>query len=136
MFQHDLLLNEVRKFAEMLARLMGLKASGEVAEFNQQAENLLQNEYDTSVELLINLAEDDFMVQLQKLNYSKEKLNAFSQLLYVFAEPFNDDVETASLLKKVLIIFDVLEQQYHFQTFDNIARQHNIHEYFIKHARS
>ena len=136
MFQHDLLLNEVRKFAEMLARLIGLKASGEIAEFNQQAENLLQNEYDTSVELLTNLPEEDFRVQLQKLNYSKEKLNALGQLLYVFAEPFNDDVETASLLKKVLIIFDVLEQQYHFQTFDNIARQHNIREYFIKHARS
>ncbi len=136
MFQHDLLLNEVRKFAEMLARLIGLKASGEIAEFNQQAENLLQNEYDTSVEFLINLPEDDFRVQLQKLNYSKEKLNALGQLLYVLSEPFNDDVETASLLKKVLIIFDVLEQQYHFQTFDNIARQHNIREYFIKHARS
>jgi hypothetical protein len=136
MFQHDLLLNEARKFAEMLARLIGLKASGEIAEFNQQAENILQNEYDTSVELLINLPEDDFRVQLQKLNYSNEKLNALGQLLYVFAEPFNDDVETASLLKKVLIIFDVLEQQYHFQTFDNIARQHNIHEYFIKYARS
>ena len=136
MFQHDLLLNEVRKFAEMLARLIGLKASGEIAEFNQQAENLLQNEYDTSVELLTNLPEEDFRVQLQKLNYSKEKLNALGQLLYVFAEPFNDDVETASLLKKVLIIFDVLEQQYHFQTFDNIARQHNFREYFIKHARS
>ena len=136
MFQHDLLLNEVRKFAEMLARLIGLKASGEIAECNQQAENLLQNEYDTSVELLTNLPEEDFRVQLQKLNYSKEKLNALGQLLYVFAEPFNDDVETASLLKKVLIIFDVLEQQYHFQTFDNIARQHNIREYFIKHARS
>lgn len=136
MFQRDFLLNEARKFAEMLARLMGLKVEGEITEFNQQAENLLQREYDTSVELLTNLPEDDFRVQLQNLNYSKEKLNALGQLLYVFAEPFNDDVETESLLKKVLIIFDLLEQQHHFQTFDNIARQHNIHEYFIKHARS
>jgi hypothetical protein len=120
----------------LLARLIGLKAVGEITEFNQQAEDLLQKEYDTSVELLISLPEDDFRVQLQKLNYSKEKLNALGQLLYVFAEPFNNDVETASLLKKVLIIFEVLEQQCHFQTFDNIGRQHNIHEYFIKHARS
>src|ERR1700733_1704209 len=105
MFRHDLLLNEVRKFAEMLARLIDLKASGEIAEFNQQAADLLQNEYDTSVELLIFLHEDDFRVQLQKLHYSKEKLNALGQLLYVFAEPFNNDLEAASLLKKVLIIF-------------------------------
>lgn len=136
MFQKDYLLNEARKFAEMLARLMGLKAAGETTEFNQQAENLLQQEYDTSVELLISLPEEDFKLQLEKLNYSREKLNALGQLLYVFAEPFNNDPVTTSLLKKVSIIFEVLEKQYHFQDFDNIARQQNIHQYFIKNVRS
>lgn len=136
MFQRDFLLNEARRFAELLARLMGLKAEGKTVEFNRQAEKVLQNEYDSSLEQLLNLSEENFKYRVEQSDYSAEKLNALSNILYAFAEPFKDDKETASLLKKVLIIFDVLEQQYHFQTFDNITRQHNIHEYFIKYARS
>jgi hypothetical protein len=136
MFQQDYLLNEARKFAEMLARLIGLKAAGNIIEFNAQAEALLQQEYDTSIEQLINLPEENLNQQLVDLNYSAEKLDALAQLLYVFAEPFNNDTETASLLKKVLIIFEVLEKRRHQQSFDNIARQHNIHQYFIKYGQS
>jgi hypothetical protein len=134
MFQRDFLLNEARKFAEMLAKLMGLKAEGKIVEFNQQAGNLLQKEYDTTLEYLLSLSIDDFRYEITESNYSVEKLNALSQILYVFAEPFNDDDETASLLKKVLIIFEALEQKYHYQSFDNITKQNIIYHYLIKHA--
>jgi hypothetical protein len=60
MFQRDFLLNEARKFAEMLARLMGLKAEERTVEFNRQADALLQKEYDTSLEHLLNLSVDSF----------------------------------------------------------------------------
>jgi len=136
MFQRDFLLNEARKFAEMLARLMGLKAEGLTVEFNQQAEALLQKEYDTTLERLVGLSLEDFKNDIEDSGYSAEKLNALSQILYVFAEPFTNDEETASLLKKVLIIFEVLEQKHHFQSFDNIAKQKFIYQYLIKHVRS
>jgi hypothetical protein len=135
MFQRDFLLNEARKFAEMLARLMGLKAEGMMVEFNHQADKLLQQEYDITLERLLALPEEDFRDDIERLGYSAEKLNALSQILYVFAEPFADDGETASLLKKVLIIFDALEQKHHYQSFDNIEKQKFIHQYFIKHVR-
>jgi hypothetical protein len=136
MFQKDFLLNEARKFAEMLARLMGLKAEGAIEEFNRQADKLLQQEYDTILERLLSLPEYDFRQEIEKPGYSAEKLNALSQLLYVFADPFEDNTQTASLLNKVLIIFDALEQKHHYQSFDNIAKQKYIYQYFIKHERS
>ena len=124
-------MNEARKFAELLARLMGLKAEGKTVEFSQQAEKVLQQEYDTSLEYLVALPLDNFKQEIAQSDYSAEKLNALGQILYVFAEPFNDDVETASLLKKVLIIFEALEQKYHYQSFDNITKQNIIHHYLI-----
>jgi len=136
MFQRDFLLNEARKFAELLAKLMGLKAEDKIEEFNQQAEDLLQKEYDTSLEYLLGLSADDFKHDITTSGYSAEKLNALGQLLYAFAEPFNDADETASLLKKVLIIFEALEQKYHYQSFDNITKQNIIYHYLIKHVRS
>ena len=138
MFQRDFLVNEARKFAELLARLMGLKAEGLMVEFNKETDDLLQKEYDITLERLLALPLDDFREDIERSTYnshSPEKLNALSQILYVFAEPFADDDETASLLKKVLIIFEVLEQKHHFQSFDNVAKQKFIHQYFIEHVR-
>lgn len=136
MFQRDFLLNEARRFAELLARLTGLKAEGKTVEFNRQAEKVLQNEYDSSLEQLLNLSEEDFKYRVEQSDYSAEKLNALSNILYAFAEPFKDDKETASLLKKVLIIFEALERKYHYQSFDNITKQNTIYHYLIKHVRS
>ncbi|MGN6179302.1 MAG: hypothetical protein ACTHNW_08980 [Mucilaginibacter sp.] len=136
MFQRDFLLNEARKFAELLAKLMGLKTEGKLLEFNQQAEALLQKEYDTSLEYLLGLSVEDFKQDITTSDYSAEKLNALGLLLYAFAEPFTDGEETVSLLKKVLIIFEALEQKYHYQSFDNITKQNIIYHYLIKHVRS
>jgi hypothetical protein len=136
MFQRDFLLNEARKFAEMLARLMGLKAEGLTVEFDRETDALLQKEYDITLEHLAGLNLEDFKRDIEKSEYSAEKLNALGQILYVFAEPFADGDETITLLKKVLTIFDVLEQKHHYQSFDNIAKQKFTHQYLIKHARS
>ncbi len=130
MYQRDYLMNEARKFAQLLAKLMGLKAEGHHEEFNQQFSAVMQNEYDAELEELLNLPEDAFKERLQSAAYSAEKMNAFSQLLCVFAEPFAVDKETASILKKVLVIFDVLEQKHHFQTFENIEKRNTIYRYF------
>jgi hypothetical protein len=130
MFQKDLILNEARKFAEFLAKLMGLKAEGNYVEFDHQLNNILQKEYDIDLENLLALNEADFLDAIQCSTYSAEKLNALSQMLYVFAEPFKTDNETQLLLKKVLAIFDLLEQKYHYSSFENIDKRKTIYKCF------
>ncbi len=134
MFQQDFMLNEARKFAELLARLMGLKVDGKYEEYNDQFNELLQKEYDTELEKLLALSEDDFVDTLKQANYSTEKLNALSQLLYVFAQPFKADEETVLILKKVLLIFDLLENEHHYQSFENIDKRKTIYHYFNTYA--
>jgi hypothetical protein len=127
MYQRDYLLNEARKFAQLLAKLMGLKADGLHEEFTQEFDHALQSEYDLELEELVNLSEDDFKTRLQETDYSVEKLNALSQLLYVFAEPFTATADTALMLKKVLAIFDILEKKHHFDSFENVEKRNNIY---------
>ncbi len=134
MFESDYMLNEARKFAELLARLMRLKADGKYEEYNHQFNEILKKEYDTEVEKLLALSEEDFIAALKLADYSTEKLNALSQLLYVFAQPFNADEETILILKKVLCIFDLLENEHHYQSFENIDKRKTIYHYFNTYA--
>lgn len=130
MFQRDYLLNEARKFALLLARLMGLKAEGNSEEFNAGFNNALRDEYNIEAERLLTLSEIDFKNYIASAGYSTEKLNALSQLLYMYAEPFKADEETALLLKKVMIIFDVLETDHHYESFENLDKRNTIYRYF------
>ena len=134
MFQNDYMLNEVRKFAELLARLLGLKADGKHEEYNDQFNEILQKEYDTEIETLLTLDVESFIDTLKQAAYSTEKLNALSQLLYVFAQPFKADEETVLILKKVLCIFDLLENEHHYQSFENIDKRKTIYHYFNTYA--
>jgi hypothetical protein len=137
MYQRDYLLTETRKLAQLLAKLMGLKVEGDQSEYIKQFDDVLQDEYNIELEKLIGLNDDELIADLNSARYSAEKLNALAQMLYVFAEPFKLDDETELILKKVLIIFDLLEQHHHYQSFENIDKRNIIYKHLIKiHERS
>lgn len=125
-----MVVDEMRKLAYIIAKLLRIKIQGTQQEFAAEFEKVLKEEYDTELETLINLSEEEFTSLVNSDRYTAEKLNALSELLYVFAEPFNNDAETKLLLKKVMIIFDVLEQKHRFQSFDNISKRNTIYTYF------
>jgi hypothetical protein len=55
MQQRDYILNEARKLALILARLMGLKVEGKEEDYLQYFNSTLQEEYNTELEGLLNL---------------------------------------------------------------------------------
>jgi hypothetical protein len=129
MFQRDYLMNEARKFALLLAKLMGLKTEGQHEGYLKYFNDVLQDEYNAELEELLKLDEEDFKTRFANA-YSPEKLNALSQMLYVFAEPFEVTDDTESILKKVLAIFDLLETEHHYESFDNITKRNIIYSFF------
>ena len=126
----DMVVDEMRKTALIIAKLLGLKISGKQTEFVQEVNGLMLKEYDTDLETLLGLSQEDFNEFINSDRYSSEKLNALSQMLYMFAEPFRQDEATQLLLKKVMAIFDVLEQKHRYQSFDNISKRNSIYKYF------
>lgn len=101
-----------------------------VNEFKQEFDKTLQNEYAAELEQLLSLNQEDFEVLIKSDKYSADKLVTLSQMLYVLAEPFEQNDETQQLLKKVIAMLDVLEEKYHIQSFDNITRRNAIYKYF------
>ncbi len=130
MYTRDLIVDECQKMALLIAKLLGIKSAGTTIQFEQEFNNVLQTEYDIELEELISLTEEEFINRINTAEYSSDKLNALSQMLYVFAEPFEADDETQLMLKKVLAIFDLLEQKYHIQSFDNLNKRNAIYRYF------
>ena len=130
MLQHDIVMDDIRKTARIIEKIFGIKSKGMVNEFRQEFDKTLQNEYAVELEQLLALNQEDFEVVIKSEKYSAEKLITLSQMLYVFAEPFEQDEETRQLLKKVMAILDVLEEKHHIQSFDNITRRNAIYRYF------
>ncbi len=130
MYRRDMVLDEARRMTLIKAKLLGIKATGSNEEYEQELNNILESEYNTELEKLLALNEEDFKALIQSDVYGPEKLNALSQILYVFAEPFEWNHETQQLLKKVMAIFDLLEEKYHFQSFDNLTKRNAIYKYF------
>lgn len=130
MFQRDIVVDDIRKTALIIANIFGIKANGMVNEFKQEFDKTMQNEYAAELQQFIALNQEDFEELINSDRYNAEKLITVSQMLYVFAEPFEQDEETQQLLKKVIAILNVLEEKYHIQSFDNITRRNAIYKYF------
>ena len=128
--QRDYLLNEAHKMALLIAKLMGLKAEDNNEEYQQYFNTILHNEYQTELAQLLALSETAFKDRIASAGYGAEKLNALSQMLYVFAEPFPVNEDTALLLKKVLVLFDLLESEHHVESFDNLTKRNKIYSFF------
>ncbi|MFD0751528.1 hypothetical protein ACFQZS_15355 [Mucilaginibacter calamicampi] len=126
----DIVMDEIEKTGLIIARIFGIKVDRTHQEYKKEFEKAIGNEYKTELETILALNQDEFEDLIKSDKYSSAKLNALSQILYVFAEPFKDDEATQALLKKVMAIFDVLEQKYRFQTFDNITKRNAIYKYF------
>jgi hypothetical protein len=125
-----MVVDEARRMALIIAKLLGLKTAGNQQQFEQDFNNTLESEYNIELEALLALNEEEFGALIRSDKYGSEKLNALSQLLYMFAEPFEQNEETQLLLKKVMAIYDVLEEKYHFQSFDNLTKRSAIYRYF------
>jgi hypothetical protein len=125
----DYILNEIEKIALVIARLMGLKAAGKTDEFIHLADSTLLNEYHIPLAELLELTIEDFELKLDEENYTADKLDALAQLLYLYCEPFSVNPETLLALRKVLILFDTLEQKHHRQSFENINKRNFIYQF-------
>jgi hypothetical protein len=65
MMQRDYMLNEARKMALLLAKLMGLKTESSDEEYQQYFNSILQDEYNTELDELLKASEADFNSMLK-----------------------------------------------------------------------
>lgn len=128
MYRKDHILTEIEKLTRALAKLLGLKTEDEHEEAQQLLNDTLQNGFGLPLDVY-DLNDDDFKQLITQKAYGAGKLDILAQLLYHDATmPLKHPAEAQSLLQKTLILFDMLEQDYHTQSFENIALRSKIHQ--------
>jgi hypothetical protein len=129
MYRRDLLTAEIQKLAQALARLMGLKQLGKLEEADKGIDELLENDFGILFSDLINCSPDDFEAFLQQQDFPPEKLDMFSQLLYIKFNGENLTKENISLAEKLKLIYQTLEIKHHVVNMINLGRQKSITQY-------
>ncbi|WP_345950310.1 MULTISPECIES: hypothetical protein [unclassified Mucilaginibacter] len=134
MYRKDHLLKEAQRMAQMIAKLLGLKnVAGKEDEFKQVFDDTLLSDFDIRTEELLALDLKDFDLWLKRNNFNAEKLDTLAQLLYMHAEPFKAETPVIAQLHKVLLVFELLEKEHHWQSFENIGKRQIIQQYLKQH---
>lgn len=134
MYQKDFILNEAERLARLIAKLLGLKShAGHEEKAEQLYQHALVDEFGLTEEEMLMSTPESFKQWLQYKSFNAAKLDALAQLIYHDNEPFEANAETLTQLQKVLVIYDMLEQQHHQQSFDNLSKRNIIQQYIQQH---
>ena len=120
---------EIKKLAQVLARILGLKNDNKLDEAEELLTSTVEENFGLSIDDLTAISIQDFETILKNKNYPSEKLDILGQFLFESVYPFEDIPETDTTLHKVLLIFRLLEEEHHIQSFDNLAKREMIDKF-------
>ena len=126
MIRRDFIQAEIAKIAQALAKILGLKKAGNTQEADDLINKSLLNDFDLKLEDLLLLDENQFKKFLAERKYPPQKLDLLSQFLLESVFPFQSNPKTFQLLDHILLIYQMLEQEHHTQSFENLSRKHAI----------
>ena len=129
MIRKDFIEAEIQKLAQILAKVLRFKNDGNVDDAIDVAYDTLADSFDLSEETLYNTSVEDFQQELKNRKYSAEKLNMLSQFLFESVYPFQETDETFAILHKTAAVINLLETEYHQQSFENISRREMIDKF-------
>lgn len=127
MYRRDLLTAEIERLAQVLARIMGLKLEGDLA----QAASLLNETLETSFNLPPSILENNelsvFENWLNETDMPAEKLDTLSEFLYY--ELGVSPERNSSIAPKLNLIYKVLAEKHKIVHLTNFHRQEIIQQY-------
>lgn len=130
MFRRDLLLAEIQKLSLALSRLIGLKEEDKGLQLEQEMDELLEKDFGILYTDLLQSGNADFNEFLKEKNFSPEKLDMLSQLLFLRIDPdVKDKPGQKELADKLLLIYSYLERNHQIINMLNIGRQQSLKTY-------
>lgn len=129
MYRRDLLTAEIQRLAQTLARIMGLKQQGKTEEAENGLNEIFESEFGILFSDLIASELTDFEAFLTEKNFPADKLDLFSQFLYLKFIPSEVTLENKSLAEKLQLIYATLEIKHHIINMINLDRQKTIQQY-------
>lgn len=129
MYRRDLLTAEIQKLAQALAKIMGLKQEGKLEEADAGIDAMLELDFGILYSDLLASSPEDFTAFVTEKDFPAEKLDVFSQLLYLKFNPSAVTEENKSVAEKLQVIYKTLEVKHHVINMISIGRQKSIEQY-------
>jgi len=129
MYRRDLLTAEIQRLAQALARIMGFKQQGKTEEAENGLSEIIENEFGILLTDLIASEINDFEAFLNEKDFPADKLDLFSQFLYLKFDPSVRNAKNKSLAEKLQLIYSTLEVKHHIINMINLDRQKTIQQY-------
>ncbi|WP_316847001.1 hypothetical protein [Pedobacter psychrodurus] len=127
MYRRDLITAEIQKLAQVLARIMGLKLEGKLAEANQIFDETMESGFLLPKEILESEDLTIFENWLTEGNLPPEKLDSLSEFLYYELGVSQDRNQT--IAPKLNLVYQYLSDQHKIVHLVNLHRQKTIQQY-------
>ena len=129
MYRRDLLMAEIQKLSQALAKIMGLQQQEKLEEAGKSIDETLENDFGILYADLIASDLTDLEIFLTEKNFPSEKLDFLSQFLYLKFDSANAVPDNRTLAEKLLFIYQILEKKHHVINMINIDRQRKMQKY-------
>ena len=123
MFRKDLMTTEMQQLAQVLARIFGLKIDGLVLEADEEIGNSLKNDFGLDLVDLENFTAAEFDQYLRKQEFSKDKIEVLSQLLYAKIDSFENTEQNKDIAERLLQLYDFIEIEHNTSSFEILNRK-------------
>lgn len=127
MYRRDLITAEIQKLAQVLARIMGLKLEGKLAEASLIFDETMQSGFQLPKETLESEDLAVFEKWLKDDNLSPEKLDSLSEFLYY--EMGISEERNKLIAPKLNLVYQHLSDQHKIVHLVNLHRQKTIQQY-------
>ena len=127
MYKRDLITAEIQKLAQVLARIMGLKLEGKLAEANQLFDETMEGGFQLPKEILENESLSVFENWLAEGNLPPEKLDSLSEFLYYELGTSPD--RNQMIAPKLNLVYQYLSDRHKIVHLVNLHRQKTIQQY-------
>lgn len=129
MYRRDLLTAEIQKLGLALARIMGLRQEGKLEEADNGLDEVFEKEFGILFSDLTACSMTDFTLFLTDKEFPADKLDMFSQFLYLKFNPASAAAHTLSIAEKLQLIYQQLEVKHHVVNMINLSRQKTVEQY-------
>ncbi len=129
MYKRDLITTEIEKLAQVLAKILGLKAELKLKEAEDLFNETLFNAFGLERASLLNIDMTPFSTWLESSNLNAEQLNTLGDFLYSELDFEQNPINSALIAQKLNLIYHCLADKHQIVHLINLGRQKYIQQY-------
>lgn len=126
MLKRDSLTAQMQQLSYTLAKVKRLIVEDENAEAYLTVSSVLADYFGTNITDLLETPANIFIQNLKRETFKPEELGLLADFLDVAAQLEESDASRHGLWQKVILIYDLLEEEHKVISFEHIARRGSI----------